>query len=404
MTLPTNPPANPVPGAVYIDLATNYPYIWTGTSWVRTSGTSTAYNSQITTGATILPGYFSAPNPKDYLPQIGSAEPASPYPGQLWTDTNQTPSPTYIWDSTQWVIISDGATSNTTVGAMPPADPDSGDTYFETTTNRLYVWSGTTWALVNGEDTHAFSGTGVPTLALRPDNTALRVGDQYLETTTPRLYTWTGATWSPLVGGDGTTASNIIPFAVEPAVPLKAAIYYNTTDDRLYYADGTSWVDVSGVDSHSFTGSGAPTLATRPDGRALVTGDHYVDTDTSLPYYWNGTSWGTLATLSGDFSDWTELEVPTSGNFFLPTTSKVTYGLSDDTNAIKLPDYASTPYGFRVRVVFDKAANVNVFPLGSDLIRGANAVLSFTTVPFAPIEIWRQNLSGGWMVDGHGTH
>lgn len=145
MTIPTNPPANPVSGAVYIDTATNFAYVYTGNSWVRASGTSSSYNTQISTGATILPGYFTAPNPKDFLPQVGDNEPTSPYAGQLWTDTSKTPSPTFVWDGTQWVLISDGQTTNTTVGAAPPVSPDLGDSFYETTTKRFYIWDGVAW-------------------------------------------------------------------------------------------------------------------------------------------------------------------------------------------------------------------------------------------------------------------
>lgn len=153
MTIPTNPPANPVPGAVYIDTATNYAYVYTGNSWVRASGTSSSYNTQISTGATILPGYFAAPNPKDFVPQVGGNEPTTPYPGQLWTDTSQTPSPTSVWDGTQWVLVADGQTTHTEIGATPPTTPDVGDTFFETTTKRFYVWDGTAWNIIGAVST-----------------------------------------------------------------------------------------------------------------------------------------------------------------------------------------------------------------------------------------------------------
>ena len=309
-TIPTNPPANPIPGAVYIDTATNFAFVWTGNSWVRASGTSSSYNTQITTGATILPGYFAAPSPEDFVPQVGANEPINPYPGQIWTDTGTTPSPTYVHDGTQWVVISDGKTTDTSVDNTPPADPDTGDTFYELTTGRFYVYDGTTWvALTSGttgaSDTHSFIGSASPTISLRPDGTPLVAGDQFVNITIPELFIWTGGVWTSIAGG-GVTASSVITSPVPPAVSPEGSTYYNSTDDTLYISNGTNWVPVSATaasDTHSFTGTGAPALTTRPDTSALEVGDQYIDTATATQYYYDGTTWVAITAAAAGGTD-----------------------------------------------------------------------------------------------------
>jgi len=152
-SIPTNPPANPVPGAVYVDIATNTPYVWVGNAWLKATG-STGYNSQITTGTAILPGHFSV-SPQSLANQIGSTEPANPSAGQIWVDQGKTPSPINIWDGDKWVEIGDGTFTNTFVQATPPSDKDVGDMFYETTTQHLYVWDGAAWKILNAAPTGA---------------------------------------------------------------------------------------------------------------------------------------------------------------------------------------------------------------------------------------------------------
>jgi hypothetical protein len=352
-SIPTNPPANPVPGAVYVDTVTNTPYVWVGNAWMRASG-STGYNSQITTGAAILPGRFAIP-PQDLVNQVGSTEPINPAAGQIWVDQSQDPAPIKIWDGTQWVLIGDGTFTNTFVQSTPPAAKDVGDTFYETSTGTFYIWQGTSWVALNSNDYPAFA--------------------------TP-----------PVVGPAGDS-------------------YFNTSTNKLFVSDGTSWMEVcmapcaGGADTHSFFGSGAPSLTQRPDSSALVVGDQYVDTTADVLYYWDGSAWVLFATSSGggDYSDWGDFPGGGSGGTLtLGQTSKTVYSTSATT--INLPDYSTTPVGYTVRVWNTSASPVSINPAGADKIRGVNSSITWTPVPYVPITIWRQNWGAGWMIEGPGTY
>lgn len=203
-TIPTNPPANPVPGAVYVDTATNFSYVYTGTGWVQASG-STGYNSQITTGAAILPGYFPAPDPSSYIAQVGS-EPTNPSEGQIWVNDTVTPSPAYVWHDTGWVKLTDGTFTDTTVAAVPPTSPDTGDSYYETGTGRLYVWDGTAWKTIGeNDDTNSIYSMSTPTV--RPNSLPLQSGDLWVNSVSGALSYWSGSAWILINSGSSSAST-----------------------------------------------------------------------------------------------------------------------------------------------------------------------------------------------------
>lgn len=243
-TIPTNPPANPVPGAVYVDIATNTAYVWTGTGWIP-SGGSTGYNTQITTGAAILPGYFAQPDPSSYIAQVGS-EPLNPSEGQIWVDDTDptTPNPAYVWHDGAWVKLTDGTFTDTTVAAVPPASPDLGDTYYETATGRFYVWDGTAWKIIGeGDDTHSIYTMSTPTT--RANGVALQPGDMWVNSVNGNLSYWTGSSWILMSAGGGSVATSIITYATAPAVGAEGDVYFNSTDNVLYVSDGATWVPIT---------------------------------------------------------------------------------------------------------------------------------------------------------------
>ena len=243
-TVPTNHPSNPVPGAVYIDTATNYAYVWTGNGWAQSSGSS-GYNSQIKTGAAILPGYFADPSPESFITAVGT-EPATPGEGQIWVDTSLDPAPAYVWHDSAWYKITDGTFTDTTVNTVPPASPDTGDSYFETTTNRFYVWDGTAWKIVGeSDDTNSIYSMSTP--VSRVNGGALQGGD----------------------------------------------LWVNSVSGTLSYHNGSSWILVglapTSTDTHGMADAtnAAPTITARTDGNALQNADQFIDTGTGLLYYYD---------------------------------------------------------------------------------------------------------------------
>lgn len=350
-TVPTNPPANPVPGAVYIDIATNTPYVWTGTSWIVANG-GTGYNSQITTGAAILPGYFAKPDPESFLTQIGATQPVNPVPGQIWVDQSQTPAHVYVWDGTQWLQIADGEVTNTSVQATPPANPDVGDTFYETTTQLFYVWDGTSWKALNSNDYPSFTAPPVVGPA----------GDSYFNTTSDTLFVSNGTSWlevcmAPCAGGTDThsfTGAGAPTLTQRPDTTALVAgdQYVDSAANDLYYWNGAAWVQVTatGTDTHSFVGAGVPALTQRPDTSALIAGDHYIDTTTNYSYYWNGATW-VIATAASTASYPAVLNDAGNGTFTIPVGTPSGSAIQVSTNVgdtIVLPsiDAENLPVGY----------------------------------------------------------
>ena len=57
--------------------------------------------------------------------------------------------------------------------------------------------------------------------------------------------------------------------ATAPATPAEGQIYYNTTDDRMYFYDGTQWVDMSG-DIQDVLGGAGLTASTSANGDVIT--------------------------------------------------------------------------------------------------------------------------------------
>ena len=143
----------------------------------------------------------------------------------------------------------------TKTGATAPANPVIGDTYYNTTDKRFYVYNGTAWVAI---DTRLAEGQ-------------LFVGDA------SGVAVSTDKGTIPLSGfdnakknislGDGITNFNIVNLkdpandqeaatkkyvdskttktgATAPANPVAGDTYYNTTDKHLYVFNGTEWVAV----------------------------------------------------------------------------------------------------------------------------------------------------------------
>ena len=96
--MPTNPPANPLPGAVYVDQVTNIAWVWTGTYWLQAKGGSSNYNAQVLPTTALIPGYFSSPSPEEWVPHVGATAPLNPGSGLIWVNTGVAPNTVSIWD------------------------------------------------------------------------------------------------------------------------------------------------------------------------------------------------------------------------------------------------------------------------------------------------------------------
>ena len=361
--MPNNPPANPIPGAIYVDQITNLTWIWTGTVWLQASGAA-GYNAQVGPGTTIVPGFYSEPSPESWIPTVSATAPLYPSCGQIWIDNSVIPNLSYVWDcdTGTHLPLGGGSTSASTtiVSTVAPTTRTDGnplvigDLWVDATTQVISYWDGVIWAPASSPDTNSIPSAGTP--ATRADGSALQAGDLWADMTNNLLYFYNGSSFVNIVaqsddhqlasaapttslGGatlsdgdrwtDSTTGNHyyyesgawvpyndthsqvatVAPTVRETGDALRSGDqWFDTSVDALYVYDlaTTSWKTVGG-DTHSFVQSGQPTLTTRPNTEALLVGDMYVDSATNKVWYWSGAAW---EIVSGDTHSFTGNGIP----------------------------------------------------------------------------------------------
>jgi hypothetical protein len=78
--------------------------------------------------------------------------------------------------------------------------------------------------------------------------------------------------------------------ATNPATPADGQIYYNTSDDTLYFWNGTAWINVVQQAEILYD-----TFANRPVAATGNTGALFFATDQNLLYFSNGTAWSQVS-------------------------------------------------------------------------------------------------------------
>ena len=308
MSQPQNPPANPIPGAIYIEDLTGTSWVWTGVSWI-TAGASGSYGSQVKTGMAITPGFYSGlsssqsggSNLAAIATQYGTVAPTNPSFGQIWVDTSDSQAPiSYVWtDPGAWTKISDGV-NNTSVGLTQPTVAEVGDGWLDTSTNELKIYTGALWQSVSAGSSSTSSA--LQSYAVAPAQ-PIAESSVYYNTTDDTVYYSTGTAWVALSSDPDADTNSILaltaPTTRADATALQAGdLWVDSSTNTLSYYTGTAWTRIASSttgDTHSFYIDPAPTL--RPDGTALVVGDMYVNSVSLVPYVWNGTTWAALKPL-----------------------------------------------------------------------------------------------------------
>jgi hypothetical protein len=78
--------------------------------------------------------------------------------------------------------------------------------------------------------------------------------------------------------------------ATAPSTPLDGQIYYNTSDDTLYFWNGTAWINVVQQAEILYN-----TFSNRPTAAAGNTGALFFATDQNLLYFSNGSAWSQVS-------------------------------------------------------------------------------------------------------------
>jgi hypothetical protein len=116
--------------------------------------------------------------------------------------------------------------------------------------------------------------------------------------------------------------------ATAPATPLDGQIYYNTSDDTLYFWNGSAWINVVQQAEILYN-----TFSNRPVAAAGNTGALFFATDQNLLYFSNGTAWSQVSTFGNATSATSYGDTATNG-------SANTYSRSDHTHGT--PSLTST--------------------------------------------------------------
>jgi len=304
--MPTNPPANPLLGAVYVDRVTNISYVFTGTYWLQAHGGSQNYNSQSTPTTSIIPGFYAEPTPDTWVPHVGATAPLNPGCGQIWVDTSTVPYSTSIWDCITATFIPlggvPGGDTNSIVSTAAPSirvsgDPlQSGDIWINPNTNAIAFWNGATWIQASTPDTHSIFSAAQP--ATRANGDALLAGDLWTDPDNGNIYYFDGASWQPVQAIDADHQLSTTTPTVRPnGDPLAVAdLWTNTISNTLFYFDGVAWVRYN--DTHSIQSATSPSI--RPSGDALQGGDQWFDPVNNLLYVYDGTAPGWVLVTTND--------------------------------------------------------------------------------------------------------
>ena len=116
--------------------------------------------------------------------------------------------------------------------------------------------------------------------------------------------------------------------ATAPSTPLDGQIYYNTSDDTLYFWNGTAWINVVQQAEILYD-----TYSNRPAAAAGNTGALFFATDQNLLYFSNGSAWSQVSAFGNATSTTSYGDTASNG-------SANTYSRSDHTHGT--PSLTST--------------------------------------------------------------
>lgn len=314
--MPTNPPANPLPGAVYVDQSTNIAWVWTGTYWLQATGGSQNYNAQVQPTTAIIPGYYAEPSPDSWLPFVGPTAPLNPACGQIWVDNSVVPNYAQVWDcnTASWIQLGGvpGGDTNSIVSVVAPTvrvsgDPlQSGDFWLNPINNSISYWDGANWQQISTPDTNTIYSSVAP--ATRYNGDALTPGDLWTDPDDATLKYWDGVQWIPIVATDNDHQLSATPPTLRPDGTglVVADLYTNTTSGTLFYWNGASWVRYN--DTHSFHDTAQPT--TRPDGSVLQGGDQWFNPTSDDLYVYDATTSTWVLVTTNDSHSWWSAVAP----------------------------------------------------------------------------------------------
>lgn len=278
---------------------------WNGTAWVNDEinlGTDTAgdYVESLTagTGVTIYGGTGEGASATIEIGQDVSTSASASFDlvtgtsGVITTTTTGEPTAAlpdgalaidttndrfYFRSNSTWNLVSGGA--GITVSDTAPSSPTAGQLWYESDTGIMLIYydDGDTqqWVEVGG-----ISGISASLTDAAPSNPY--VGDIWFDTTSGRTYLYyddgSSGQWVE-IGATGDDLATVASGA--PASPSIGQMWYDTLNEQLLVYDGTSWLASAGA-----TATVSPTEPAGPDE-----GDLWYDTANGEMFIYSGTEW-----------------------------------------------------------------------------------------------------------------
>ena len=185
-------------------------------------------------------------------------------------------------------------------GSLPtaPSNPEVGWAYYNTTAKKSFIYDGSEWQIMSQDGTDGTGITWKGELATAPANPKLNWA--YYNTIDGNSYIYNGSSWDYLAKSGRDGASGILlwlgSYDFEPENPSDGWAYYNTNDGISYiYSNGT-WQTLS-KDGNGIIWKGV--LSVAPEFPEVNWA--YFNSSEQVSYIWNGANWDTLAvSLGGD--------------------------------------------------------------------------------------------------------
>lgn len=275
----------------------------------------------------------------------GTSFPSNPLPGQLFfLDSNGTSEGLYYYDAdtSSWLRSSSHAVINR--GSSNPVSADDGELFFNSTSNTLQIWNGTTWEIAGdglGNGGVLSANAGLPSALTT--RFPYVIGDLYIDTDTSKIYYYHTSGWitdSPARSFPmGSYASLINPINGWYGVTGKDGganvAYASDTNQILVYNPNTAL-------AYNFSSDISVTAGTfnvlTIDNRGRVTSGSFVDPTVTISGDISGTN-----TLSNTIS----LTLP-SVNSNVGTFNNVTVNAKGQVTAASQVNYLTPTSGFTI--------------------------------------------------------
>jgi hypothetical protein len=348
------PPGTPQQGWIWVDTDDSLVYRHNGSVWEEI----TALDALLLTNAAAEAGADVTGNNADDVIFAQGTAPVSPQTGWVWVDTDD--SQVYRYNGVSWDAITaldallltnapaeagaDVTASNAdTIIFYQSGQPGSAQTgwlWVDTDNDNVYRYNGASWDFIGSGDalnlTNGPSESGADVTSNNAQNIIFRqstepgsaqIGWIWVDTDDSLVYRYNGATWdeitaldallltnAPAEAGADVTASNsqdiIFRQSTAPVGAYEGWIWVDTDDSRVYRFNGSTWDQITALDALELTNAPAEAGADQTANQASTiiyrqasapsspqTGWIWVDTDDSLVYRYNGSTWDEISAL-----------------------------------------------------------------------------------------------------------